>query len=235
MSQVERITRVGDAYERLRKEILANRLPPGFQASEPEIANRLGMSRTPVREALIRLQAEGLVDLIPRHGARVRPVLPEDMQEIYEILTSLEPDATALLASKRPTSNDLAPLERATQDMEAALEVNDLDAWAEADDQFHRSLLELHGNRRLTEFVTLLNDQAHRARIATLRLREKPVRSTQDHRQILEHIRNGDGEAARTTFRTHRLRVATELLAIIAKHYPHHPQTVDIWSRQSQQ
>ena len=93
-------TRVSDAYDRLKAEILLGRMPPGFQAPEPEIALRLGMSRTPVREALIRLEAEGLVQLIPRRGARVLPVRAEDMREIYAILTALEPEAAAALSTQ---------------------------------------------------------------------------------------------------------------------------------------
>ena len=80
-----RSTRVDNAYERLKTEILNGQLPPGFQAPEPDIATRLGMSRTPVREALIRLEADGLVDLVPRRGAKVLPISLQDICEIYQI------------------------------------------------------------------------------------------------------------------------------------------------------
>lgn len=218
MAETAKSTRVDDAYEQLKDEIRSNRMPPGFQAPEPEIALRLGMSRTPVREALIRLEAEGLVELIPRRGARVLPIRPDDMKEIYEILTALEPDAAASLAERRPGDDELAPLEAATADMEAALEEGDLDRWAEADDRFHRRLLELHGNKRLMAYVASLYDQAHRARIITLRMRDAPTRSTQDHREILEHLRRGDGTATRRAFREHRQRAARELLSILEKY-----------------
>lgn len=206
---------MGDAYVQLKEDIRSNLMPPGFQAPEPEIAERLGMSRTPVREALIRLEAEGLVELIPRRGARVLPIKAEDMQEIYQILTALEPDAAAHLAARKPTFDDLAPLREATDEMEQALEAGDLDRWAEADDRFHITLLELHGNRRMQSFVSALYDQAHRARIVTLRLRELPVRSTQEHREILDRLATGDVEGTRAVFRQHRERAATELLKIL--------------------
>ena len=215
MSANDKSTRVGDAYLQLKEEIRTNRLPPGFQAPEPEIAMRLGMSRTPVREALIRLEAEGLVELIPRRGARVLPISPHDMKEIYEILTALEPEAAASLAARKPTEKELRPLTRATDDMERALESGNLDAWAEADDRFHHALLDLHGNRRLKSFVSSLYDQAHRARIVTLRLRAMPVDSTQEHRDILAHLLAGDAEGSRRVFRTHRERAANELLQIL--------------------
>jgi len=210
-------TRVSDAYLQLKDEILSNRMAPGFQAPEPEIAIRLGMSRTPVREALIRLEAEGLVELIPRRGARVLPLRAEDMREIYEILTSLESDAAAALARRNLSASDLATVEHASVQMQNALDAHDLDAWAHADDLFHRGLLDLHGNVRLRDFVQALSDQAHRARIATLRLRDIPRQSTAEHREILDAIYAGDAQRARRAFRNHRERAAGELLRILEK------------------
>ena len=217
MATEAKTSRVGDAYTQLKDEILSNRMPPGFQAPEPEIALRLGMSRTPVREALIRLEAEGLVELAPRRGARVLPIRAEDMQEIYEILTALESDAAAALARRMLDADALAPLSAATKDMEEALEREDRDAWAEADDRFHRTLLELHGNRRLRSFVQSISDQAHRARIATLRLRDMPKRSTEDHRDILEALLAGNEDGARKACRAHRRRAGVELVGILQK------------------
>ena len=210
-----RTTRVEQAYARIKQEIRSNCMPPGFQAPEPEIAAELGMSRTPVREALIRLQAEGLVELVPRRGVRVLALSADDMREIYEIHTALEPDAAANLAARRPTQEVLAPLEAAVSEMEAALKNPDLDRWAAADDRFHRELLALQNNRRLEEFLGALYDQAHRARMVTLRLRELPVKSTAEHREILTHLRNGDGAGARRLFRAHRKRATRELLTIL--------------------
>lgn len=218
MSNIEKNTRVTDAYDRLKEEIRTNRMPPGFQASEPEIAIRLGMSRTPVREALIRLEAERLVELIPRRGARVLPIKPDDMREIYEVLAALEPEAAAGLAAQKPTAEQLRPLEEATAEMEVALERGDLDAWAEADDRFHLTILELHGNQRLKAFAVALNDQVHRSRIVTLRLRERPIESTEEHREILKQLRIGSVEGARSAFRAHRERAAGELVGILEKY-----------------
>ena len=215
MPESARHSRVDDAYSRLKDEIRTNRMPPGFQAPEPEIAIRMGMSRTPVREALIRLEAEGLVELIPRRGARVLPIRPEDMREIYEILAALEPEAAAGVAARHPSDADLAPLEQATSDMETALDKRDLDAWAEADDRFHLHLLQMNGNHRLERIIAGVLDQVHRARMVTLRLRALPEHSTREHRAILEHMRRGDALATRAAFRAHRERSAAELLTLL--------------------
>ena len=212
---VHRLSRVNDAYERLKADILANRLPPGFQAPEPEIARLLGMSRTPVREALITLQGEGLVELVPRRGVRVLPISPNDMREIYELLTLLEPEATADVAGQADNAATLATLDKSTTRMEKALRANDLEAWAEADDAFHRELLRAKGNQRLLAFVDNLFDQAHRARMVTLRLRALPWQSTEEHRAILTAISAGDARRARSIFRRHRQRAADELLGVL--------------------
>ena len=205
---------VDDAYEQIRRRILDNIWPPGHRALEQEVALALGMSRTPVRESLMRLQNEGLVEVIPRHGMRVLPVSPSDMGEIYQILTALECLAAELLALRKPTAKELEPLVAATRAMDTALKAEDLDAWAEADERFHAHLLELAGNRQLQATVLNYWDRAHRARMFTLRLRPKPVNSTKEHMQMVERLRAGDASGAAAVTRAHRERARRELVAI---------------------
>ena len=209
--------RAESAYRLLKAEIMENRAPPGFQAPEPEIALRLKMSRTPVREALVRLQSEGLVELVPRRGPRVLPVSPDDMRDIYQLLVALEPEAAADAARLGMPPGRAVVLKAATAEMTRALKNADLDQWAAADDRFHRELLKCCGNRRLTAFVGGLLDQSHRARMLTLRLRKTPWQSTRDHRAILKAILDGDARKTRALFRDHRERAAAELLAILEK------------------
>jgi DNA-binding GntR family transcriptional regulator len=211
-------SRVVAAYEAIRRRILDNVYPPGHQALEGEIADELGISRTPVREALIRLANEGLVEVIPRHGRRVLPVSPTDMAEIYVVLAALESAAADLLAQRRPSDAELKPLVEATRDMSRALKAEDLDAWAAADERFHQGLVELAGNRTLADAVSRLWDRAHRARMFTLRLRPKPVNSTHEHMAMLERIRAGDAAGAVEVNRSHRQRATRELLAIFERY-----------------
>jgi DNA-binding GntR family transcriptional regulator len=211
-------SRVEVAYQRLRAQILDNTLPPGFRALEQELADRLGISRTPVREALIRLQKEGLVEVIPRHGMQVLPVSPTDMADIYVVLTALESAAAEIVARRAPSEAELAPLVQASRDMAKALKADDLDAWAEADERFHRGLIELSGNRLLIDAVLNLWDRAHRARMSTLRMRAKPVNSTRDHTLLLERLRAGDARGAFEANRAHRERASRELLEILERH-----------------
>lgn len=214
----EKITRVNDAYLKLKNEIAENRMTPGNPMLEQEIAEYLGMSRTPVREALLRLEAEGLVEVVPRRGVKILPVSKDDMKEIYEIFLSLEPLAAAGLAKRKDLSKkDFKELEKATDDMERALEKDDLDAWAEADYRFHTKIIEMHGNKRLINILDMLRNQTHRVRLLTRGLREKPTKSVEDHRKILSYISNGDSEKAYDSFKKHRERTVKEIMAILDK------------------
>jgi DNA-binding GntR family transcriptional regulator len=206
------------AYRVMRERILDNEWAPGHQVLEQALALELGMSRTPVREACIRLANEGLVEVVPRHGMRVLPVSPSDMREIYQILTSLESMAAELVAQARPTAAELAPLEKASRDMEKALKRGDLDAWAEADERFHRQLVQMCGNAKLAAIVFNYWDRSHRARMVTLRLRPRPVHSTREHLAILKAIRRGDAAAAGTLYRAHRQRAGQELTDLLQRH-----------------
>ena len=208
---------VEQVYQTLRRRILDNVYSPGRQALEQELATELGISRTPVREALMRLQNEGLIEVIPRHGMRVLPVSPTDMAEIYVVLTALECAAAEIVAARRPTEAELEPLLRATSDMDRALRSDDLDAWAAADERFHRTLVDLAGNRMLRETVDNFWDRAHRARMVTLRLRPKPVNSTREHTALVARLRAGDAPGAVDVNRAHRGRASRELLSLFER------------------
>ena len=205
------------AYASIRRRIFDNVYPPGHQVLEQALAEELGISRTPLREALVRLAEEGLVEVVPRHGMRVLPVSPVDMAEIYTVLTALECVAAEIVASRRPSEDELRPLMKATRDMEGALKRDDLDAWAEADERFHQTLVALAGNRMLTQTVANFWDRAHRARMVTLRMRPKPLNSTHEHMALVERLRAGDAVGAVKANRAHRSRASRELLALFER------------------
>lgn len=210
-------TAAEQAHARLKALILDNLLAPGAQLLEAELALRLGLSRTPVREAMVRLQQEGLVAITPRHGMRVLPIAVEDMREIYDVLTSLEPMAAELLARRADPAAGLDRLQAACDAMEAALAAQDRPAWARADEAFHLGLAELCGNRRLAGMVMQVWEQSHRARLFTLNQRPLPKQSTAEHRRVLQAIAAGDAERAQALYRRHRQRSGTELIALIER------------------
>ncbi len=206
------------ATEALRKLIFDGSLPPGSDHLEAELAQRLGLSRTPVREAMGRLEAQGLITIRPRRGARIVGLSPEDMNDIYEVLTALEAAAAARAAGRRPTPDELAPMEEAIAAMNAALDARDLSGWAHADDNFHRALVAASGNQRLIEAVSLYVDQVRRARAVTLRLRPLPTRSNEDHEAVLAAIRRGDVQAANRIHSAHREAARALLIDLLKIH-----------------
>ncbi len=198
-------TRVDKAYARLKAEILNGELPPGFQAPEPDIAGRLGMSRTPVREALIRLEAERLVDLIPRRGAKILPISKKDICEIFEILAVLEALAASSAAKLSPDEELLSEIDMAITEAEEAQTRCDMESWALIDDRIHKLVARAGGNTRLElEIVNLLN-QVFRANSVLLRMNKAPASNAEDHRRILEAVRAGQAEKASEIARMHRL------------------------------
>ena len=183
---------VHQAYQEIRRRILDNEYPPAHQVLEQDLAADLGMSRTPMREALVRLQNEHFIQLIPRHGMRVVPLSLEDLRDTYEVLTALELTAIERLVRANPDRRALAPLERALDDMDAALKQRDRDAWVKADERFHRTLIDLCGNSRLAAVAYTLWDHGHRARMTTVRLRPTLGSSNKEHRDVVEAIKRGD-------------------------------------------
>ncbi|MDB5362814.1 MAG: HTH-type transcriptional regulator in the ttuE-ttuCintergenic region [Rhodospirillales bacterium] len=206
---------VEQALEEMRRRILSNEWPANFTALEGEIAIDLGMSRTPVREALVQLESQGLMSLRPRHGMQVLPISADDMVEIYAIITSLEATAAELAARRELTEEELSRLEGPVRLMEIALEQDDRHGWAIADEEFHRTLVALSGNRRLKAMIASVSDQAHRVRMTMIHRRPKPVVSTMEHRMLVDALRRGDAEGARELQRLHRRRGGEVMIGIL--------------------
>lgn len=211
--------RVTAAYGAIKAAIRSNVFPPGYQAAESEIARQLGMSRTPVHEAMARLQEDGLVRILSKKGIIICALSPSDIEEIYEVIIALEGAAAARLA-RLPDENRnpvLDILRAATATMVAALKTNDLDSWASADEKFHEELVARSGNRRLMRMAGTVADQLHRARMFTLNLRPLPTHSADQHNEIIKAIAQGDAEAASTAARLHRQHAHDALVPLIAK------------------
>jgi DNA-binding GntR family transcriptional regulator len=206
---------VHQAYQEIRRRILDNEYPPAHQVLEQDLAADLGMSRTPMREALVRLQNEHFIQLIPRHGMRVVPLSLEDLKDTYEVLTALELAAIERIVRANPDRHSLAPLDRALDDMDAALRQRDRDAWVKADERFHRTLIDLCGNKRLAAVAYTLWDHGHRARMTTVRLRPTLGSSNKEHRDVVDAIKRGDARGARAVHTKHRARTSREILELL--------------------
>ncbi len=215
MSSKDKSTCVNNAYQRLKSEILRGEMPPGFQAPEPDIASRLGMSRTPVREALIRLEADGLVDLVPRRGAKVLPIARKDICEIYQILSALEGLAARSAACRNGQPGMFCSVAELLKELDEALEAGDMETWAVLDDRFHRWIAVVSGNVRLEAAISGLLDQVFRASTFLLRLNKAPAADASDHRKLCEAINAGEEEIAAEIARTHRLTGLSKMTALL--------------------
>ncbi len=206
------------AIHELRNKVFSGELAAGSDHLESELADLLDMSRTPVREAVLTLESQGLLELRPRKGVRILPLSPDDMAEIYDVLTELESHAAERAAEAGYDETDLKALATAIDDMDAAIAASDLDAWAEADDRFHSELVRLGGNRRIQSIVGMMSDQVRRARTMTLFMRPLPTKSNEDHRAVFHAIRSGDADTARDSHEKHRQHAKAIIVELLNKH-----------------
>lgn len=200
------------AVQTLREQIFNGRLPPDSRYTEAELAAHLGLSRTPIREAALRLQEVGLVDVRPRQGILVRAVSVTEMEDVYEVLTALEVVAAGR-AARRGLRNtlEIAPMHASIGNMRFALSLEDMNGWARADDAFHSTLVALSGNPEIVATFARYADRLRRARNATLRFRPLPTQSLADHEALVAAIEDGDAQKAEAIHGAH-LRAAREVL-----------------------
>lgn len=202
------------AYHTMRLAIRDLVLPPGQAILEREVSEALEMSRTPVREALVRLETEGMLTLVPRRGFIVAPIEADDLREIYAIIGTL--DGLAIeLATERADGDNLAELDTIIDKQEKALHTGDLKQWSSLDDEFHDRIVRCGGNHRLTGIIDSYADQSYRARLFTIAERPLPERSIIEHRAILAAMEAKDGKAARVLMESHRSRAQKEILEVL--------------------
>jgi DNA-binding GntR family transcriptional regulator len=222
MNQSRKVARVETAfdnltlwqrvYQHLHEEIRQQRLPPGTELREAALAKELGVSRGPIREAVTRLAAEGLVTVRPRHGAVVRELTVEEMVDAYQVREVLESMAMRL-AVPRLTEEDLAQLEKFTDTMAACAEQSDIAKLFEANVAFHELICQLSGNKKLMQVHHRLMVEIAVFQDRTLSLRGgNPTRSVTEHRNILQAAREGNAELAANLAAAH-IRVPSEHLA----------------------
>jgi DNA-binding GntR family transcriptional regulator len=193
------------AYALTKELVLTGELPGGHLFSEGDIAGRLGVSRTPVREAFLRLQAEDLLRLVPKRGAIVVPVPPGEAEDVLDAREAVEAAAVRRLL-RRP---DLVPaavdaLRAALRVQEEHAEAGDLRAFAEADETFHRTIVAAGRNALTMRFYATLADRQRRMSMHVLGpAPEKGAVVLQDHAQLVAIIEAGDEPAFAPALRAH--------------------------------
>lgn len=201
--------------ERLRSRIFAHELPQGGWIDEQALALEYGISRTPLREALKVLAAEGLVVLKPRRGCYVTELSEQDIDEVFPVMAMLE-GRVAELAARRATSADFSRLAAIHEDLEKHAAANNADRFFEANQRFHTALQEIAGNRYLAQLIDDARKLIKLTRRDSLRLEGRLKQSLQEHREILEALRAKDAAQARQAMHDHLLsgRAALARLAI---------------------
>lgn len=182
-------------HEHLRNEILAYRLPPGAELLEVALAESLGVSRGPVREALGRLSSEGLVTIRPRNGAVVRSLSKQEFIDTYQVREALETSALRL-AVPRATADDLRALEAFTDEMALCARREDVEAYFGANRAFHYRLVEISGNRQLWKVYQQVAAQIGRYQLRSVALRGDLEVSIAEHREILRALEARDADRA---------------------------------------
>jgi DNA-binding GntR family transcriptional regulator len=200
MAIQERQAAAASPYERLRLDIVHGDLRPNQRLVESELAERLGVSRTPVREALQRLVLDGLVRR-DRAGWVVHEHTPEEIRAIYEVRAALEGYA-AFLAASRAGEDELRELDALYPDGDAAYELGP-DEQVELNERFHDAVIAAAGNARLAELCSRNRQYYFNHRIARRYDRDETRRSIEGHRQILAALGRGDAAAAEAHARDH--------------------------------
>lgn len=189
-------------YQRLRRDILGNVYPPDAALPEKTLATELHVSRVPVREALHRLAAEGLVVLRPRHGAFVSSLSSQQFLDAYRVREALE-ELAIKLALPNLSEDDLRELARLQEHMRAFAAIDDADAFFTANRAFHAIFVERSRNDYLRNIYYPLMDQMRRHVSSSLGLRGGLERSIEEHQAILDAIRAGDSTEAARLLREH--------------------------------
>lgn len=189
-------------FNTLRQAILTGELKPGERLMEIHLANRLGVSRTPIREAIRKLELEGLVTMIPRRGAEVAQITEKSLQDVLEVRRAL--DALSVeLACERISQEELEQLEQACKKVEEAIAGKDLKKIAQADVAFHDIIVKATGNTRLVQMVNNLSEQMYRYRFEYIKDESKHQSLITEHRIIFESLRCKDKETASDTAKLH--------------------------------
>ncbi|AUH35326.1 GntR family transcriptional regulator [Paracoccus tegillarcae] len=203
------------AYHDLRYRILTGRLAPGTTLLETELAALLSLSRTPVREATIRLAEEGLISIRPRHGITVLNLTLSDVRDILDVLSALEIRAVELVALRGLSDAEHDGLLQLLDRMERLTEAGDIAQWSNLDDDFHSSIAALCGNARLLRTLDEYWGQQYRPRMMIVPLRPKPTQSNIEHRRIVQALADRDAEAAREAQQKHRARADRQQLDLL--------------------
>jgi len=189
-------------FENLREAILEGNLKPGQRLMEVQLAEQLGVSRTPIREAIRKLELEGLVVMLPRKGAYVADVSLKDIIDVLEIRASLE-GLAASLAAERISDEDINKLEQIMQDFNQGKDDFDVETLLRKDVEFHECIFKATNNVRLHQLINSLWEQVYRFRVTYISDYESTKNIINEHQLILNAIKEGNRDLAKKYAQEH--------------------------------
>ena len=189
-------------FNTLREAILKGELRPGERLMEIHLANRLGVSRTPIREAIRMLELEGLVLMIPRKGAEVAGISEQGLRDVLEVRRSLE-ELAIELACQRMADDDILELKKTQEEFRRAVRTSDAMTIAETDEHYHDIIYNGTGNSRLIQILYNLREQMYRYRLEYIKDADKRQILVVEHDQILKAIQNRHVAEAKAAIREH--------------------------------
>ena len=190
------------AFQKLRQAILRGELTPGQRLMEIQLAQQLGVSRTPVREAIRMLEQDGLATMIPRRGAVVSRISGQNLRDVLEVRLALE-ELAVQLSCVRMDESMFAKLIEANEKFAEMLQGDDIVKMAEADEHFHDIIYLASGNARLVQLEKQIREQMYRFRIEHLKEKSKRHQLIESHKEILDALRRRDADAATMAIRSH--------------------------------
>ena len=189
-------------FKTLRQAILKGELEPGERLMEIQLAERLGVSRTPIREAIRKLELEGLVLMIPRRGAEVAKISERYLRDVLEVRRSLE-ELAIDLACQRIQEEELETLREAQKEFAAAIAAGDAMEIAQTDEKFHEIIYSGTGNQKLMQILSNLREQMYRYRLEYIKDANKRQILLVEHEQILKALSLRHVQEARLAVREH--------------------------------
>lgn len=189
-------------FQTLRKAILTGELKPGERLMEIHLAEKIGVSRTPIREAIRKLELEGLVMNVPRKGAQVAEISQKGLRDVLEVRRALD-SFCAELACERITEDEKKALKEACAAFEEAVKTKDATVIAKADVNFHDIIIGATGNERIVALINNLAEQMYRYRFEYIKDEANHPKLIAEHRMLVDAITSGDGEKARAVAREH--------------------------------
>ena len=205
-------------FNTLRQAILRGELKPGERLMEIQLANKLGVSRTPIREAIRKLELEGLVLMIPRKGAEVAEITEKSLRDVLEVRRALE-ELAVQLACEKITKEEIRELERVAKEFQQVVNSSDITEIAEVDVCFHDIIYTATDNQKLIQLLNNLREQMYRYRVEYLKRDGVFPQLIAEHEAIIRHIENNEKEKATEVMCRHiDNQVETVIDVIRAKH-----------------